>query len=183
MIRELAIPKNLRIKEEAGYLEFEYSLFKLKYLLSLFAAPVSCYFLIQSDFIPGDFQHLGIPVFIILGIAIITMYYALVRLINIITIKVDNRAIKVDVGPLPFGKKQNLKKEDVTQLYVAQHRVAHRYYLYSATYQINVILKDKSIVTLVKGLHSLEQGRFIEHKIEDFLNITDVPVAGEISKN
>jgi len=66
---------------------------------------------------------------------------------------------------------------------VTQHRIGHRYYLYATTYQINVILRSKEVITLVKGLHTPEQGRFIEHKIEDFLGITDIHVEGELKKN
>jgi hypothetical protein len=39
------------------------------------------------------------------------------------------------------------------------------------------------VITLVRGLHSPEQGRFIENKIEDFLNITDIHVEGELTKD
>ncbi|NJN24485.1 MAG: hypothetical protein HC819_00035 [Cyclobacteriaceae bacterium] len=69
------------------------------------------------------------------------------------------------------------------QLYVTQHRVGHRYYRFSTTYQVNAILDNKEVITLVKGLDSAQQGRFIENKIEDFLNITDVHVEGELKKD
>jgi hypothetical protein len=84
---------------------------------------------------------------------------------------------------VPFSRNVFLTKEQVTQLYVTQHRIGHRYYLYATTYQVNVILSNKDVITLVKGLHSAEQGRFIEHKIEDFLNITDIHVEGELAKD
>ena len=75
------------------------------------------------------------------------------------------------------------QKEDVTQFYVTQHRIGHRYYLFATTYQINVILKSDEVITLVKGLYTPEQGRFLENKIEDFLDITDIHVDGELAKD
>jgi hypothetical protein len=183
MTRDIAIPKNMSIDELADRLEFEYNWYKPKYLVALIAAPICSFFLIKSDFIVGDFGNLTVPVLVLITCTLITVYYSLAKLMNTTKINVTHAELDVTHGPVPFGKNLHLKKEHVTQLYVTQHRIGHRYYLYSTTYQINVILKSSEVVTLVKGLHTPEQGRFIEHKIEDFLNITDIHVEGELAKD
>ncbi len=182
MANEIAIPKNMQLNEYADRLEFEYNWYKPKYIISMISTPIFTYFLVKSNFIPGDFDHLTIPVAIILVLAFITAYYSLAKLANTTRIKVSHEKLEVYHGPIPFGRNLTLKKENVTQLYVTQHRTGHRYYLYSTTYQINVILKSSEVISLVKGLHTPEQGRFIEQKIESFLNIKDIHVDGELAK-
>lgn len=183
MGRENSIPTKMHLNETAERLEFEYNWFKAKYIISLVSAPVFSFFLIQSDFIIGDLNNLTTPVFILLGFTFITLYYSLAKLINTTKIYVTHEELDVRHGPIPFGRHVHLKKENVTQLFVTQHRIGHRYYLYSTTYQISVILKSKEVITLVKGLYTPEQGRFIENKIEDFLHIKDIHVEGELAKD
>lgn len=179
----VSIPKNMHLQETNSTLNFDYSWFKLKYLVSLIAAPVFAYFLIKSTYIVGDFDHVTIPVILLSLIVLVIFYYSLARVLNTTRISVTHGDLKVSHGPMFFGRKVHLKKDDVTQLYVTRHRTGHRYYLLSETYQINVILKNKEVITLVRGLHRPEQGRFIENKIEEFLDITDMHVEGELEKD
>ena len=183
MVGSIEIPKNMHLTEKSNSLEFEYGWFKFKYLVSLLVAPAIAYIMAKSEYVAGDFNEFTIPVIILISASLIVIYYSLAKLMNKTTITVSHYNLKVTHKPIPFGRNLDIKKEDVTQLYVTQHRIGHRYYLYATTYQINVILASKEVITLVKGLSSPEQGRFIEHKIEDFLNITDIHVDGEISKH
>jgi hypothetical protein len=183
MVRIVQIPKNMNLKEKAASLEFEYSWFKIKYPFALVLIPLFSYFLIKSDFIAGDFDHLTIPVILLTFISVALIYYVLAKNINTTKILVTNHEVYVSHGPLPIFKNTLLRKEDIKQLYVTQHRIAHRYNLYAATYQINVILSNDEVITLVRSIESPELGRFIENKIEDFLNITYIDVEGELSKD
>jgi hypothetical protein len=176
------IPKNMHLKKRSGRLEFEYSWFKIKYLIALFAVPFFTYFLVNSKYIVGGFNELTASVILAFTAALFVFYFSLAKLINTTKISVSREGIKVGHGPLLFSKNLIVKRDDVTQLYVTKHRFGHRYYLYSTTFQINVILKNKNVLTLVKGLHSAGQGRFIENEIEDFLDITDIHVEGELAK-
>lgn len=179
----LDIPKNMHLKEGENSLVFEYSWFKLKYVVVLLSAPIFAFFLIRSEYIAGDFNHFTIPVLILIFVSFFVMYYSMAKLMNTTQIRVSQQEIKVQHRPVPFAAGLTLKKEDVKQLYVTQHRIGHRYYLYASTYQINAILTNKDVVTLVKGLHYPQQGRFIENKIENFLNITDIHIDGELAKD
>ena len=183
MVGIIEIPKNMHLQEKSSRLEFEYSWYKFKYIITLIVVPFIAFFLIESDYIIGDFNSITIPLVLVLIFAFVALYFSLVKLINTTKIRVTHHAIEVKNGPLPFSKNLMLKKEDVIQFYVTRHRIGHRYYLYSTTYQINVILKSDEVITLVKGLYTPEQGRFIENKIEDFLGITDIHVDGELAKD
>lgn len=180
---EMGFPKNMHFIERADSLEFRYSWFKIKYFISLFAAPIFTYFLVNSEYIVGSFNQITPSVILVIACSLVVIYYSLAKLINSTRILVSHQGLRVRHGPLLFSKNVILKRDDVTQLYVTQHRVGHRYYLYATTFQINIILTNKDVITLVKGLHNAEQGRFIENKIEDFLNITDIHVDGELAKN
>lgn len=182
MTGSIEIPHNMHLKEMTNELEFEYSWYKMKYLISLLVAPFIAFFIIKSEYVAGDFNEFTIPVLILIACSFIVIYYSLAKLLNSTNIRVTHQEIDVNHGPIPFSRNLILKKENVTQLYVTQHRIGDRNYLYATTYQINVILSNKDVITLVKGLSSAEQGRFIENKIEDFLGITDIHVEGEISK-
>ncbi len=176
------IPKNMKLREEAASLELEYNWYSPKYVAFLIVVPFCAYFLIRSDYIAGDFQQLTIPVIILIALALYIFYYSLARVLNKTIIHVTKERISVKHGPLPLKKNLELKKDDVTQLYVTQQRGVNRYYLLVATFQVNVILKNQSAITLVKGLESIPQARFIENKIEDYLDITDIHVEGEVPK-
>lgn len=180
---DIEFPKNMHVTKSAGTIQFRYSWFKIKYFISLFAAPIFAYFLVNSEYVVGSFNQLTVSVILLIISSLIIVYYSLAKLINTTQIRVSHEGIAVSHGPILFSKNLILKREDVTQLYVTQHRVGHRYYLYATTFQINVILKNRHVITLTKGLHSSQQGRFIENQIEDFLGITDIHVEGELAKN
>jgi hypothetical protein len=173
----------MQLHERDHQLDFEYSWFKIKYFAALLLTPLFAIFLIESDATVGSLQSLNTANIFILVICLGIVYYSLARLINTTKITVSHHHIEVKHGPLPLVKNLSLDRKDVSQLYVTKHRTAHRYYLYNTTYQINVILANKDTIALIKGLTTLEQGRFIEHRIEDFFDITDVPIEGEIKKD
>ena len=178
----LVVPKNMRINEKPDGLHIEYSWFKIKYLLLIFVFPMCSVVVLESEYIQGSLQQLTLPVITILIINLGVIYYCLTRLLNTTNISVNKGRIQIEHKPLPLSKNISIKREDVTQLFVTKHRRGHRYYVYSSTYQLNAILTDGSVITLISGLYYPEQGSFIEKKIEQFLGITDISIDGEIDK-
>jgi len=180
--QEIMMPKSIHLKEIAGGLEFEGSWFKYKYLALLVTTPVLGWFLINSSYVKGSINEPTINVVIIAIGCLFAIYYALARILNATKIIVTNDQIRVLHGPVPLLKNLIIEKKNVAQLYVTRQNVFHHYYRIFTTYQINVILKNKEVITLVSKLDTLAQGHFIEQKIEQFFNIEDVPVEGEINK-
>ncbi len=176
------IPKYIHLKEAGGNLEFEYSWFKYKYLITIVLVPVLSWFLINSKYVEGSLSEPGWSVGVIVALCLFVMYYALAKILNTTRIIVTTDRIQVLHGPVPLLKNLLIKKEDVAQLYVMRQHIFHYYYRIFPTYQVNVILKNKQVITLVSKLDSAAQGRFIEQKIEQFFGIVDVPVEGEIEK-
>ncbi len=178
----IVIPKHIRLSELKGNLEFEYAWFRYKYVAALILTPVLSWFLVNSKYIEGSFDEPGIGVAVVVVICLFVIYYSLAKIFNSTRIIVTADEIRVLHGPLPLLKNLLIKKEDVSQLYVTRQDVFHYYYRIFPTYQVNVILKNKQVITLVSKLETPAQGRFIEQKIEQFFNIEDVPVEGEIDK-
>jgi hypothetical protein len=176
------IPENMHLSEHEGGMEFSYRWFKAKYILAILLAPLFCYFLIRSEYVPGDFSELAMPSFILIAVCVIVCYYSLARLLNKTRILVSSDHIRVQHGPVPFSRNRAFDKKNVSQLYVTKHSVGHRYRMVITTFQINVILSDNQVVTLVKGLKKAAQGLFIEKKIESFFKIEDRHVEGEVEK-
>ncbi len=178
----LEIPRNIRLNEKPDSLVIEYSWFKLKYLLILMAAPLCSYIIIESEYINGSFRHISLPVVVVLLICGIILYYSLTRLLNTTLITVNRGRIKIEHKPLPISRGAIVNREELTQLYVTRQMRTKRYDFYSATYQINAILANKEVITVIQGLSDARQGQFIEQKIEQFLGIKDIAVDGELEK-
>lgn len=178
----LEIPRNIRLTEKPDSLVIEYSWFKLKYVLILIVAPLCSYVIIESDHINGSFQQMTLPVVAVLLVCGIILYYSLTRLLNTTLITVNLGRIKIEHKPLPLARSAVVNREELTQLYVTRQMRTKRYDFYSATYQINAILANKEVVTVIKGLSDPRQGQFIEQKIEQFLGIKDIAVDGELEK-
>jgi hypothetical protein len=181
--REPQIPQSIKLSDIEGGMLITYRWYKAKYLLALMLAPACAYFLVRSDYVAGDFQAFTVPSVLIVMAALLIVYYSLARVLNTTRIRVLQDRILVCSGPLPFGGNRKLYKDDVVQLYVTRQAVGHRYYLTVTTYQVNVQLVNGSVMTLVRGLASAEQGWFIEKNIESFFMIQDIPVRGEVDKS
>lgn len=178
----ILIPKRIHLREIPDKLEFEYSWFNFKYLIAGILAPVMTWFLVNSPYINGSAQEPTFSVAIVVVICMFIIYYTFAKIVNTTRIIVASDKIRVLHGPIPLLQNLSIKKEDIAQLYVTRHHIFHYYYRVFPTYQVNVILKNKRVVTLISKLESAGQGRFIEQKIEYFFNIEDVPVEGEIDK-
>lgn len=176
----ILMPRSIHLRDISGGLEFEYSWFKYKYLAALIMAPVLGWFLINSRYVKGSVQEPTVGVIIIALGCLFVIYYSLAKVLNATKIIVTKNQIRVVHGPVPFVRSVMIEKENVTQLYVTRQNVFHHYYKIFSTYQVNVILKNKQEITLVGKLDTLDNGRFIEQKIEHFFSIKDVPVDGEI---
>lgn len=178
----LEVPRNIHLNEKEDSLVIEYSWFKLKYLALLFVVPLCSYVIVESGQIQGSLDNITFPVAIVLLLNIFVVYYCLTRLLNTTLISVNRERIKIRHQPLPLMKSHTILRKDLKQLYVTRKMRTKRHNFYSSTYQINAILANDHVVTVLSGFSKSTQGRFIEHKIEQFLGIADIAVDGEIEK-
>jgi hypothetical protein len=108
-------------------------------------------------------------------------YYALAGWLNRTHIVVSRGKITVRHRPIPWVGNKELETSNLKQLYTEEHVHHHpksggTYF----TYDVHAITSDDRRFTFVAGLKTREQASFIEHEIEKYLGIKDMPVEGEI---
>jgi hypothetical protein len=105
-------------------------------------------------------------------------YGVLCTFINSTVIRAATGELSVSHGPLPSVGNCRIPIADVQQLFCTEKR--HRGDdSWHCTYNVLVLKRDDTQVTLVSGLEHLDQAWFIEQQVEEHLKIRDERVAGE----
>lgn len=106
-------------------------------------------------------------------------YYVIAGYLNKTYIRVDKSSIVTKDSPLPFFRDKTLNASDIKQLY-SKEKIAYGRGGSSTSYEVYAITNDRKNIKLLTGLESSEQALFIEQEIENYLNIEDKKVKGEI---
>jgi hypothetical protein len=109
-----------------------------------------------------------------LAVGVGLTYYTLAGFLNRSHVVVDRNTFSVNHGPLPWLGNLSVPVSQVKQLYCKEKRGKQ------TTYQLSVVLNDGRKKDLLSNLDSPEIGFYMEHQIENWLNIPDQPVHGEI---
>jgi hypothetical protein len=141
---------------------------------------------------PGDFQWIAI-VFPIAHVAVGVglTYVTLALLLNRTTVRVSGGRLTVRHGPIPWGGNGAWDAHDIEQLYCAPgssglRRMAHsaRHAHHGAMgvghYDLCALLRDGTMVRLLRNIAELDHAVFLEQKLEEFLGIADRRVPGEV---
>lgn len=129
--------------------------------------------------VPIVFSLFIIPFFAV-GAGLV--YYTLCLFLNKTTITIDSNTIKTEVSPLPWWKgSKTLETSEVKQLYVKETVNRNSKGSTNYTYALRVLLNDETDIEVVSGstIHNAEDARFLEKKIEAYLDIEDYQVVGE----
>ena len=129
-------------------------------------------FLRQGDW----FIYVFMIPFLLAGLGLI--YLALACALNSSTLKVDNSAVRLTTGPLPFGNKA-WQHHEVKQLYCQQYQAGHVGGKPIMRFKVMMLLEGKKPEELVNDLEQLEEALYIEQEVEKALKITDRAVEGE----
>lgn len=106
-------------------------------------------------------------------------YYTLAGFLNNSQLVVDQGTFSVSHGPLSWLGSLSVPVSQVRQLYCKEKPGKGNS---GPTYQLSVILQDGRKKDLLSNLDSPEIGFYIEHQIENWLNIQDQSVRGELSR-
>lgn len=109
-------------------------------------------------------------------------YYCLARIINKTVITVSKGVFQVIDSPLPFFRNISIPLEDLDQLY-SRESIHRGKKLSWSSYEVHAILKSERDMRLVAGLNTAQQALYIEQVVEDYLEIRDRPVNGEIARD
>ncbi len=109
------------------------------------------------------------------------IYYCLSYLFNTTYITVDEYNLIIEHRPFKlFFKEHHIEVKQIEQLYVKKYVASTTNNQPNHAYMLVAILKNKDEINIIKGIHKPSQALFIEQEIENFANIKDRPVDGEI---
>lgn len=103
-------------------------------------------------------------------------YIALANLLNTTSIRIASGELSIAHRPLWFPGNRTLRAADIRQLFCVE-RSGRRGV---RTFDVMVRLASEREVTLVSGLTSDREARFIEQRIESRLGLANLAVAGEL---
>ena len=112
-----------------------------------------------------------------LAVGVGLTYFTLAGFLNRSLVAIDRDSFSVSHGPLPWFGNLNVPVSQVEQLYCKEKTGKRNS---GPEFQLSVILKDGRKKDLLSNLDSPEIGFYMEHQIENWLNIPDQPVKGEI---
>lgn len=115
-----------------------------------------------------------------LSVGVGLLYYTVAKLINTTYITLSRKQLTIEHKPIPwiFSPGKSIDTADITQLFIEQ-------YIASRTngrpdYRFRLIaIRKQDRITLMQGLTTAEQARYIEQEMERFLQLPDHPVEGE----
>lgn len=135
-------------------------------------------FVVAGIFLSEGFSLLAIlPLSFHLLIGLFMLYFSITRYVNKTEVSVDHQSLTVDLGPLPWFGKKNIKSSELEQLFVIKDGSESAGSVKTDLYAVRAKLKNGKQLTIVSGLRSQERGLEIERLIEDYLKIKDEPVS------
>ena len=114
------------------------------------------------------------------AVGVVLTYYVIASYFNKTIITVNHRTLESKISPFPFGFKKSIPSRSIEQVYCKEITRGVNNDI-RVLFEVRVILKNRSNITLFSGLESSEQALFLEHEIESYLGIKDVSVKGELS--
>lgn len=119
--------------------------------------------------------------FAFLGLAALVLALRIAYVgLNATTIVVDDGALVVRHGPLPFPGNRRIDLSEVDQLYTEYYVVRTKNHEVHA-YRVMLIVRGSSRhVALLSGIVAADQAAFIERTVERVAGIVDRPVSGEL---
>ncbi len=108
------------------------------------------------------------------------LFRLLAIFINTSHLNVTRRWLNIRTSPIawPFRRNRRIPVQDIRQLYVTQYEESRTNDRPNYAYALHAILKNGEKLKLIRGMN-LETMRYLEHEIESFLRIENVPVKDE----
>lgn len=105
-------------------------------------------------------------------------YYCACVFLNSTTVELKEGVLSVQHGPLWWRGNRTLGAGELQQLFVVEKRGSKG----SRSYELCGLTRDGRRQTLLSGLDDETSARFLEVRLEQALNLSDVAVAGELRR-
>ncbi len=183
---EVPIPEKLIINRSVGELDVSWRwfnaalhLFLLFFVIAWDAFLLFWYFGAPSS--DGGWLFMIFPIGHVAVGAGLT-YFVLTGFVNRTHVKAARGVLTVSHGPLPWMGNHRIARADLKQLYVTEMSHPAKNGGITKSWDLCALLDNNKAVRLLTRLDNYEQARFLEHTFEDYMNITDTKVAGEVLK-
>jgi hypothetical protein len=173
-------PGEVALYKQADRLELSWRWFSWKYLpLAFFCIAWDsflCFWYSVAFSMDAPWIMIVFPI-AHLAVGVGLTYSTLAGFLNRSNVVVDPETFSVSHGPLPWFGNLRVPVSEVKQLYCKQKPGKQNS---GPNYQLSAILKDGRKKDLISNLDSPEVGSYMEHQIENWLELPDRPVRGEI---
>ena len=177
-------PKSVRVEKNAGGIKLYWRWFSPKYLGLAFFCIIwdgfLCFWYGMALNISGPGLIMLVFPLIHVAVGVGLTYYTLAGFLNTSSVIIDQKQLKVQHDPLPWGGEVKIPIKNIHQFYCKQERHSGKNSV-TYSYILSVILKDRSAVDLLKSVDTPEIATFMEHQLETFLRIEDQAVRGEFN--
>jgi hypothetical protein len=116
------------------------------------------------------------------AVGVALTYFVLTGFVNRTTVRASKGVLTVSHGPLPWIGNHRIARADLKQLYVTEMSHPAKHGRITHSWDLCALLDNNRAVRLLTRLDSYEQGMFLERTFEDYMNIADTKVAGEVQK-
>jgi hypothetical protein len=104
-------------------------------------------------------------------------YYSVALFVNKTDLHLSSSGLHLRHGPLPWRGNRDVPRAEIAQLFVGERIVKHKNSS-RKVYDLKIVLEKGTFLTLLPGI-DLSTARFLEHRIEKHLGLSDRPVGGE----
>jgi len=180
--RAVEMPKGYVMENGAEGLVITHKWFSSKYVFMLFFCIFWDGFLVNWYAIA--FRHTGslaMKVFPLLhvGVGVFLTYTTIAGFLNRTRITMNMGELRIKHFPLPWPGNRTIARLEIDQLFCEEKMSSSRNST-SYSYNLSAVMTGGRRVKLVSGLENPEDALFLEQQVENFLGITDRPVAGEM---
>ncbi|MBT8218820.1 MAG: hypothetical protein KJP00_03300 [Bacteroidia bacterium] len=184
---EIFMPEGLEVLKLQSELDMQVSWLKTKpkkgfgflvlfaFLWNLIIIPM-----VVGGLMAGEISVLlGTSLHLLVGLGLIG--YVASIFVNTTDIIVDRHYLEISHRPikLPFFKKHKIPSKDIKQLYVTRYVASTTNGVQNHAYGLYAILKNEKRVQILKGMNR-ETQLYIEQEIENYLEIKDKKITGEL---
>jgi hypothetical protein len=176
-------PREVTLEKQGQSLKLSWRWFSPKYIgLAIFAVVWDAFLCFWYSI---AFSGNGMPWIMIVfplghvAVGLGISYSVLAGFLNKTTLRIEKARFSVHHDPVPWLGEVNVPVSELEQLYCKEKHTSSKNGS-SLSYQLCAVLKDGRKLDLVSGLDSPDVALFVEQQIEDWLQIEDRGVSGEM---
>lgn len=180
---EVGMPKGMQVRRSGSGLQIRWRWFSVKFIILTFLCLFWNGFMVVwftaaiRNERPMMMAFGSLHALVGLGL----LYYTIAGYVNSTLITLSKKRLTIKHGPIPAAKNKDIRADQIKQVFCTEKiRRSRNGTHYS--YEVHAILRGSKREKLLAGLERVEQGLYLEQEIEEFLEIEDKKVRGEVTR-